>query len=78
MGFVDRVTSEEELASEAAKVAADLAVKAPPAFASIKMLLRKPVVDAFRPREGQALEEFLDIWYSESTRELLKDILIRR
>jgi len=77
MGLVDRVTTEEDLASEAARVAADLAAKPPQAFASMKMLLRKPVVDAFRPREVRSVEEFLDIWYSESTTEQLKDILIR-
>jgi len=77
IGLVDRVTSEEDLASEAAKVAVDLAEKAPPAFASIKMLLRRPVVDALKTREVQSIEEMVDIWYSESTREKLKDIVVR-
>jgi 3,2-trans-enoyl-CoA isomerase len=77
IGLIDQVTSEADLPSEAARVAADLVSRAPRAFASIKMLLRKPVVDAFKPREGEAVEEFMDIWYSESTQEQLKDILIR-
>lgn len=76
-GLVDRVTSEADLASEATKMAQDLAEKAPQAFASTKMLLRKPVVDAFKTRESQSIEEMVDIWYSESTREKMKGIVIR-
>lgn len=77
MGLVDRVTTEEDLGAEALKVAQDLASKDQRAFRSVKWLLRKPIADAVKLREGESIEEFVDIWYAESTREQLKHILIR-
>lgn len=77
MGLVDLVVSEENLASEARKLAHDFAAKDPRAFRSIKLLLRTPVADLIQLREQESIEEFVDIWYAESTREQLKGITIR-
>ena len=58
-------------------MATDLAGKDQRAFKSVKWLLRKPVAVAAKLRENESIEEFVDIWYAESTRAQLKHIRIR-
>jgi 3,2-trans-enoyl-CoA isomerase len=77
MGLIDEVVDESELKDRAAEKAAYYEGKAPAAFASIKKLLRQPVVESYRDREDEANEEFLDNWYSESTWRNLQEIKIR-
>jgi enoyl-CoA hydratase/carnithine racemase len=76
LGLVDTVVSGGELESAARTVATELAGKPGPAFTSIKSMLRRPVAEAMHSREQESIAEFLDIWYSEGTRENLKDIKI--
>ena len=76
LGLVDQVSSEVSLAADARKVAQEFAQKATSAFGSIKLLLRKPVAEQMIRRESDSILEFADIWYSEETRENLKDIKI--
>jgi len=47
------------------------------AYSSIKRFLREPVMETMRQREPQSIREFVEIWYSESTRKQLKEITIR-
>jgi enoyl-CoA hydratase/carnithine racemase len=77
LGLVQEVVPEDELMDKADKVATDFASKYPPAFASIKSLLRKNIVKEMRNQESEAIKEFVDIWYSESTWANLKDIKIQ-
>ena len=77
LGLVEQVVSEAELYEVAGSKAQEYAGKDMAAFASIKRLLRKPVVDGFKEREAEANEEFLDIWYSESTWRNLLQVKIR-
>lgn len=76
LGLIDTVASEENLDNEAERVALELAAKHGPAFTSIKLLLRNPVADEMRLREKETIDRFLDIWYSDATREYLKQIII--
>jgi enoyl-CoA hydratase/carnithine racemase len=76
LGLVDRVTTEDDLMAEATEAATEIGSKPAPAFHDIKMLLRGPVADQMRRREGSSIRDFVDIWYSETTRENLKDIKI--
>lgn len=76
LGLVDQVASEEDLMGEAGSIARDFAQKDSVAFSSIKGLLRRPVAEHFAEREERSIQEFVDIWYSESTREQLKGIKI--
>ena len=46
------------------------------AFRSIKGLLRRPVARRMREGEAASIREFVEIWYSESTREQLAKIEI--
>ena len=77
MGLIHRVSSEETLAADAGKVAEEMGWLDARAFASIKMLLRKRVANEMKARERDSIREFVDIWYSESTRRQTEQIRIR-
>ena len=74
--LVDEVITEEDLIEIANKKISDLIDKPTPAFASIKSLLRKPVLDKMLQKEKESIEEFVDIWYSDKTWENLKNVKI--
>jgi enoyl-CoA hydratase/carnithine racemase len=77
LGLVDDVQPEEAVRDRAAKVASDLASRPATAFASIKLLLRRPVIEEIRRREEESIREFVEIWYSPGTRAELRNIRIR-
>lgn len=77
MGLVDHVVQEQDLTELSEKIAGQLGKKPSAAFASIKLLLRKPVVQAFEEKEEDAIKEFVKIWYSDATWENLKKITIK-
>ena len=76
IGLVDQVSSEDALAEDARKVAEELGEKDSLAFTSIKNLLRKPVAEEMVKHEKDYILKFADIWYSETTREKLREIKI--
>ncbi|MCG8606792.1 enoyl-CoA hydratase/isomerase family protein [bacterium] len=76
LGLVHEVTTKDELVARAIAMATDLGEKASDAFASIKTLLRRPVFEEIKRRELESIREFVEIWYSESTQENLKQIKI--
>jgi enoyl-CoA hydratase/carnithine racemase len=76
LGLIDEVVSKEELKKTAIEVAKEFAKKDTHAFRSIKSLLRERVAEEIGKREKDSIFEFVDIWYSESTRRNLKDIKI--
>jgi 3,2-trans-enoyl-CoA isomerase len=65
--LIQAVSHEDQLIDRARQVAADLAAKPAPAFAGIKSLLRKPIVDEMIRREAESIREFVQIWYTEDT-----------
>jgi enoyl-CoA hydratase/carnithine racemase len=77
LGLVDKVVSGENLLKESFSLAEKLLEKDLRAYTSIKHLLRKPVARQMIELESGSIKEFIDIWYSESTREQLKGIQIR-
>lgn len=77
LGLVHEVTTDDDLLPSATRSASDLAAKPGPAFASIKALLRTPVLDEMARREGESIREFVAIWYSQETRAKLEKISIR-
>ena len=77
LGLVDRVVPEAELLRAARELARDFGAKDPAAFRSVKALLRGPALDEMARREEASLREFVDIWYSDATREQLRKIEIR-
>jgi Delta3-Delta2-enoyl-CoA isomerase len=76
LGLVHEVVTADVLTSAARKAASDLAAKHPPAFASIKSLLRKSVAEEVLRRERDSILEFTVIWYSEATWANLQNIKI--
>jgi Delta3-Delta2-enoyl-CoA isomerase len=74
--MIDQVSSDEQLMGDAQEVARRLAAKDATAFRSIKNLLRAPVAAEMAGREKQSVQEFVDIWYSESTWRNLQAIKI--
>jgi enoyl-CoA hydratase/carnithine racemase len=77
LGLVDRVSDSEELLEESRGVARQLAAADRVAFSSMKKLLREPIAERMRQHEEPSIREFIDIWYSESTRRRLREIKIR-
>ncbi len=76
MGMVQELASEEDLMRAAMNAAGNLSSKPSAAFASIKFLLRKPVADEMKGREAASIKEFVEIWYSDETRAMVKNIVI--
>jgi Delta3-Delta2-enoyl-CoA isomerase len=76
LGLIDAVASAADLPEAARARAWELGHKDPAAFASVKTLLRRPRVESIRQQEAESIREFVDIWYSESTREKLRGITI--
>lgn len=76
LGLVDEVTTEQDFPTAIRKVAGDLGSKNPPAFASVKSLLKKPVAEEILLREKGFINEMVDIWYSETTWANLQNIKI--
>ena len=77
LGLVDRLVPQTELLPAAREVAREHGAKDPDAYRSVKMLLRAPVLEEMARREDESLREFVEIWYSERTRENLRKIEIR-
>jgi len=77
LGLVDATVAPDELAGAARSRLAELAAKPPAAFASIKRLLRRPVLDEIERTEADSIREFVDIWYSPEMRLALEKIKIR-
>lgn len=77
MRLVDRITSRDRLRQEAEILAHNFANKDIVSFRSIKRLLRGPILDSMRAHEEGSIQEFSNIWYTESTWKNLQEIIIR-
>lgn len=77
LGLVDELVSKESLNDASQRIAQDFAKKDPLAFQSIKMQLRKHIVDELNKKDKDSILEFVEIWYSESTWKNLEKIKIR-
>jgi len=77
LGLVDAIANEDEFPQVISEKAQDFAGKDLAAFRSIKQLLKSETLRNIELEEGKTISEFVDIWYSESTRENLKKIEIR-
>ncbi len=78
IGLVDSVTSEETLMAEAKKIAVEFSQKNPDAFKTLKNLLRRPAAERFIRSEEDSIRDFIEIWYSEPTRKVLKGVVINK
>lgn len=78
IGLIDDVVPVEQLLDQARSRASTLGHGHAAAFRSIKSLLRHRVIATMRATEAASIDEFVQIWYSESTRKELQRIQIRR
>ena len=76
LGLVDEIVGTDDLISAANKAASDLGLKPYSAFAGIKSLLRKPILEGISQKENESIKRFVDIWYSDSTRDILEKVKI--
>ena len=76
LGMIDKVSSTESLMKDARELAKRLAGKDAAAFRSIKNLLRVPVAEDMARNEERSVQQFVSIWYSESTWQNLRGITI--
>lgn len=76
-GLVQEVVVPDRLSHIAVATARRFAQLQQPAFASLKRLLRAPIVETLAVREQRAITEFVDIWYSDRVRQNLRRIEIR-
>ncbi len=76
LGLVHQVSSEENLLSDAKRVAEKFANNGGRAFQSIKHLLRQSIAKEIIKKERASVLEFVDIWYSPETREQIERIKI--
>lgn len=77
LGLIDVVTEPYSVLPEAQAMAVDMCKIDLTAFADIKRQLRAPVVERIKRDEADQIKRFIDIWYSDSTREQTKGIEIR-
>ena len=78
LGLVEATAPEVTLLEESRRRLHELTEKPPTAFRSIKRLLRQPVLDEIQRHEAESIRDFLEIWYSEETRQKLEKIKIHR
>lgn len=77
LGLIDQIANEDQFSQLVSEVAQDFAAKDKFAFASIKKMLKHETLNRIESRERETISEFVDIWYSQHTRENLKNIEIR-
>ena len=76
LGLIDRIAEDGELVEISKAVAQYFINTDLVAFASIKRLIKGPSAERMHEREPDSIHEFVEIWYSESTRKNLESILI--
>jgi enoyl-CoA hydratase/carnithine racemase len=77
LGLVDEICAPEAVLFRAQTLTAEMAARDPVAYAAIKKLLRGPIIDEIRRTEADSIRRFVEIWYSPSTREQTKGIVIK-
>lgn len=76
LGMVDEIPGEDELLQQAVRHAELLGGKPADAFSATKMLIRNPIADIMKKKESETIKQFVEIWYSDSTWERIKNIKI--
>lgn len=77
IGLIDQATTQRSFGAAVNKIALEYASRDKKAFKSVKKLLRYDTYKKIEKNEKRTITEFVDIWYSKSTREQLSKIQIR-
>lgn len=75
--LIDQVANENEYDDSIRKLTEKFIQKDLAAFASIKKMLKRDTLNNIEKYEEETISEFVDVWYSKSTREQLAKIEIR-
>ncbi len=75
LGVVNQVISPESIISESLQKCQSLITNPLSAFTKIKLDLTMPVVNHIKTRLESHIESFVDSWYSDETRVLLKEAI---
>ena len=75
-GMVDSICSKEQLTDRSLEIARGYSLKDSRAYESLKKISRLNTFETMKRYEKHSLREFTDVWYSEKTRDNLKDIKI--
>ena len=76
LGLVDEVVTLENLLSRADEIAIEYGGRTGPAYRGIKKLVRGPLTATMEADDAQSIDDFIEIWYSDSMRKRLEQIKI--
>lgn len=77
LGLVDEAVTESGFSGALNRIALDYGGRDSAVFKSAKIMLRSPTIKRVKKDEKSTITEFVDIWYSKSTRKNLAKIEIR-
>lgn len=77
IGLVDEIASDGKLFEQASYRAKFFGQKSADAFNATKMLIRNPIAEIMKVNEQESIKRFVEIWYSDSTWQKIKQIRIR-
>ncbi|MDH3892879.1 MAG: enoyl-CoA hydratase/isomerase family protein [candidate division Zixibacteria bacterium] len=78
LGLVDQVVSSDDLIPITTAKAKVLGAKPKAAYRAIKQLTRGPLASIIAEGEQQALDAFIETWYSGEAQEILRTLAIRK
>lgn len=78
LAMIDKVVRPENLMSSATEKAKEYGAKPKAAYRTIKKLLRGAVADRIAEGEQQALDAFIETWYTDQAQEILRTLNIRK
>ena len=78
LAMIDKIVRPENLISSATEKAKEYGAKPRAAYRTIKKLLRGAVADRIAQGEQEALDAFIETWYTDQAQEILRTLAIRR
>lgn len=78
LGLVDRLVPPDDLMTIATAKAKELGAKPGAAYRAIKQLTRGPLASVITQGEQQALDAFIETWYTDQAQEILRTLNIRK
>ena len=78
LAMIDKIVRPENLVSATTEKAKEYGAKPRAAYRAIKKLLRGSVADRIAQGEQQALDAFIETWYTDEAQDILRTLAIRR
>ena len=77
LGLLDRLVGTDLITAAAMEMAGELALKSPDAYRSLKMMIRRPVANAYLAEEEKSIDHWLDVWFTDEAQAKLRAVEIR-